>query len=293
MESTTTDTQPHDARTTPSPAIAALFPRIELPEVPTLGAAPVIPVPRPRLDEPAPTWRNPLPAPDAPSAHEFLVVPPPPATIPAPAAATPQVAPAAPAPAPAPMPVPIQLPDPGAAGDAVPGGTSLALVVTFGACAALLAWASNMAFSSALLALASLLVAQLAAALFAGGAPVGRMLAAVALLVGAFAGWKGVHELSPDAFVAGLFVLVAVAPLLLLMGVVQLLLRRRAASAGDRALRAGATLRFVALAAVLVAGIQAHRTYSARLDAIATILVVALTVVTVVRTLRPAQPAST
>lgn len=301
------------------PDAAPRFPRLELPpfqgfrnhEDDDVGDAPR-PAARPSadaiaslppvvrlLDEPA--WSSPVPAPVdpeaeyramlervaayAPHAHTTRHAP----VIVAPATATPNdpapdPEPSGPQQEPRPSVVP-QLEDP--ASIVRPAARSTLALVLVVATAALLVWASRMAFSPALLALASLLVAQLAAAeaaasrrplLPAAGAGILALLAAK----GAIAGFGEM------AFVAGLFVLVAAVPTLLLFGVVQVVLRRQgeAAAPADLALRSGWKLRAGALAATIVAGVQAHRSFSAVPDAIVALGIVALVVVTLAAALR-------
>lgn len=251
------------------------FPRLQLPPVPVFRDADG--EVRRVLDAPPSQWQSPLPAADPETEYRYRVAPPPPA--PAVAAPPPAPLPAGHSPVAVPVGVPVPEPEPAPPVAESPVASSRIAPVLLLTCALLLAWASQMAFSSALLALAALLVAQLAAAaavvrcdrlplVAAGGAAILAVLAA-----------KGAAgQFSEMAFVAGLFVIAACVPTLLLLAGAQLVLRRRSdrRSPADDALHSAWVPRAVAVAAVLAAGVQAHRTYSAVPDAIVTFAVVAL-----------------
>lgn len=239
------------------------------------------------FDEPARhTWQSPFPAPQLnPADYSYQVVPPPaPVTA---ATAAPELPPAVSSvpPVSAVPPLATMATSDGtpAADDTMPIATSTPVLVMFAILAVGLVWASKMAFSAALLGFAALLVSELAIAMsLARRSNEPRSAAATALAaiagLGAVLAAKGAFaQFGEMAFVAGLFVLISVVPALLLLGATSLMLKRRNAdSPGDRALRDGTRVRFVALAAILLAGIQAHRTFSAKPDAIVALAIVAL-----------------
>ncbi|MCW2922286.1 MAG: hypothetical protein JWL76_2160 [Thermoleophilia bacterium] len=298
----------------------APFRRIELPAVPAfprpMVPADELPVQRPLLDAPTTGWQSPFPAPEATNSYTFQVVPPPPPTewappldppqphqIPRSAHATfcamPSAAPA-PAPAPAFSGVPALAPAPASAsasasaparatvltqdGDVpavdAPADVSMVAVGLLLATAALLMWASRMAFSPALLAMAALLLTEVGIALSRTGPkrPTPALVAvaaaaAIALLAlkDAFAGFGEM------AFVASLFVLVAALPTLLLLGALEFVLRKRSsASPANDALRSGTMLRFGAALALLVSGFLAKDSFSAKPDTFAALAIIAL-----------------
>lgn len=169
-------------------------------------------------------------------------------------------------------------------GEELPLAVSRPALVLLLVAAALLAWASRMAFSPALLALSGLFVAEVAVALSltraaAASHPTRSTVAAVAsLLLVALAAKGALHGFGDMAFVAGLFVIAAIIPTLLLLGAVALVLRRRTPrSLADESLRAASLVRLGAIVAVLAGGIQAHRTYSAVPDAVAALGIALLT----------------
>jgi hypothetical protein len=306
------------------------FPRLVLPPAPTFGrpapatptvAEPAAPTTTPAptspatdlddrpvggRDEPPVTWQSPFPEPAAASAYTYRVVPPPmapeaaqmPPSMVAAAAAAPV---AAPAPIKASVPAPARTPVPAVAAPVIddqpsevatrPSTVALGLMAVT---AALLMWASQMAFSSALLAFSGLLVAELALALSlarARGAnrPLSStLLAVVALLVGLLAAKGAIAQFGDMAMVAGLFVLISVVPSLLLLGAAALVLRRRGdrRTLADEAIRSGTLVRFGALAAILAAGYQAHKTFTAVPDAIVALVIVALVALNAVHVLR-------
>lgn len=282
------------------------FPRIELPPVPALGrrertdvpvvAAPTAAAPATALDgrpvggqDEAPSgWHYPY-AGVIPGESVRQVVPQPvpdsaaPQAAAAPAALTPVVPSLAPAP---------DLPPDGSTpADDTDGGPSTVVLVLFGVSALALMWASRMAFSAGLLAFASLLMAELSLATSLRRRPgasrpaSSTILAVGALVIALNAARHAFAQFGEAAFVAGLFVLVAVVPTLLLLGIAALLLRRASSRAGE-ALQAWTMVRFGALAALLAAGVQAHRTFSAKPDAIVALAIVALAAFTAVSVLR-------
>lgn len=182
------------------------------------------------------------------------------------------------------------MPELAPAPDLAPHRTSMVAVGILILLAVALNWASHMAFSPGLMALAALLWAQLAAG--AAVSPRGRRLAIRAALPAAvlsLLALKGaIGGFSDMAMVAGLFVLVAGLPTLLLLGAAQFILHRRGdrASATDVALREGWKLRFGALAALLVAALLVRDSFSAKPDAFVTFGIVALVVLTLLPALR-------
>ncbi len=293
------------------------FPRLELPAVPVfsrpLTPADELPVQRPLVDEPAGAWQSPFPAPDPTNTYTFQVVPPPPPAQHAPPldppqphaiprsvhatyCAMPSATPTMPAPASttSPMPVLAQAPEltqgvDDRAADAPWDVSPIALGILLVA-AALLVWASRMAFSPALLAMAALMLAEAGIALSLTGAkrPTSALAAAgVAGVLGLLALKGAFGGFGEMAFVASLFVLVAALPTLLLLGAFEFVLRKRASdSPAHLALRAGTRERFGAALALLVSGFLARDSFSARPDAFAALgilLLVGTAVVSIVR----------
>jgi hypothetical protein len=288
------------------------FPRLVLPPAPTFGRPAPAPVatakpivatrPVPALpatdadgravggrDEPPATWQSPFPEPAPTNAYTFQVVPPPMA----PEAAQmprPMIESAAPARTPVPT-LDASIVDEPTTTDTRPSTIVLGLMAVT---AALLAWASVMAFSSALLAFSGLLIAELALALSLARARGARrptsaaVLAVVALGVGLLAAKGAIAQFGDMAMVAGLFVLISVVPSLLLLGAAAFVLRRRGdrRTLADEAIRSGTIVRFGALAGILLAGYQAHKTFTAVPDAIVALVIVALVAVNAVHVLR-------
>jgi hypothetical protein len=279
--------------------VDGLFPRLQLPPVPVLGhsgpagAPPLHSAPPPSLpslppatdldgntiggrDEPLGGWQMPSPEPDV-----------------TPAVAVPVPAQPRPIPAAAPPPAPIVQDVVTACVPASPvHGPSSVAVVLLAVLAAVLVGAGALAFSAALPAFAALLVSQLAIAaslVVRADQPRPRAATCLAVLAGAgaaFAAWQAVGQFSQVAFVAGLLVLASGVVALLLLGIASLVLHRRGEqrTLGDEALRSGTVPRFLLLAAVLVAGVQAHHAFSATADglvALAIVAVVALNVASV------------
>lgn len=297
-------------------AVRGGFPRIELPPVPSLGrtsggtvpvAAPGSPAPAISLDgrpvggqdESPAGWQYPYAA-TSTAGYTYHVPPPPmPGPVPAGSAATsaPELA-HGPGTESAPYVMPHVAPvsDRDAASDEADDadtGPSTVVLVLFAVVAVALLWASRMAFSAGLLAFASLLIAELSLATsFARRAgasrPASSTLAAIAAVAVALnAARHAFAQFGETAFVAGLFVLVAGVPSLLAVAVATLLLRRSSASSrANDALRSWTAVRLAALAALLVAGFQAHRTFSAKPDAIVALGIVALALLTAVAVLR-------
>lgn len=182
-------------------------------------------------------------------------------------------------------------PDRSTPADDTDGGPSTAVVVLFAALALGLLWSSRMAFSAGLLAFASLLIAELSLATSVARRPgtarptSSTILAVAAFMVALNAARHAFAQFGEEAFVAGLLVLAAAVPAMLLLGVGTLLLRR-APSPANQALQSWSMVRFGALTALLLAGVQAHRTFSAWPDAIVALAIVALTVVTSAAVLR-------
>jgi hypothetical protein len=254
------------------------------------------------FDEPPAAWQSPFPAPEVPRDGNWFVpgpqVAPAPAgtpAIPAPARAITQapdtaVQMSAPMTIPTPTQPPTRMPMPSPApqleAPANPDeGFAPASPVArflFLALAAALVWASQMAFSAALLALAAMLVSEVAMAIAAGRAPAAPrsswvpLFAVVSTLASLVAAYRAFGQFGEMAFVAGLFVLVAVVPSIIVLAIAGLLARRHGTS-GDQAIRSGTLLRFGVLAALMVAGYQAFQTFSAKPDAIVTFVIVALT----------------
>lgn len=283
------------------------FPRLELPLPPFKAPASVIEAPAPSpvptsapatnldgrpiggYDEPVTgTWQSPFPAPVIDQGYVYQVVPPP--QIDASNAVVP--APAAEAASTVPLPDLAPVPEPATATVVAP---SKVVLGAFAVLAAALVWASTMAFSAALLALGALLASEIALALAASrpsAAVRSTPATAVAVVAGiaALLAAKGAFaQFGETAFVAGLFVLVSAVPTLLVLGIVAFVLRRRSASGnspGERALRAGALVRFGALAAIIAAGVQAHKTFSAVPDAVVALAVVVLAALNVAAALR-------
>ncbi len=273
------------------------------PEATNTYAFQVVPPPPPVDVAPPPRHEFPR------SAHATFCAMPAAAAQPAPAPAQPQPTPAQPQPAqpapaqpqPAPAPrtsVPPMAPAPGvdagqdgdvAAADAPTDVSRVALVLLVVA-AALLVWASRMAFSPALLGMSALLLSEAGIALALTGAkrPTSAVVAAGGALVlgllalkGAFAGFGEM------AFVASLFVLVAALPTLLLLGALEFVLRKRSSeSPANVALRAGTRIRFGAASLLLVTGYLAKDSFSAKPDTYAAFVIVALAVLGVVQVLR-------
>lgn len=274
------------ARDGNEPASDFGFARVQLPPIPSMGLpamriAPLELDPAPATDldgravggrdEPAHEWASPLPAPvgPAPTGYVFQVVSPPPP--PSPMAETP-VAPAPTALASAPEPTTEPAP-------AAPANKAVAtaLLIT----ALMLVWASRMAFSAALLSMSALLLAELARAASQSRTGTARPTAATLLMAGsvAIAGWSllgAFGQMQPYAFVGGLFVLIAAIPTLIVLLVTQRMLRRRTDRApGDDTLLATTRVRVIALAALTITGIQAHRTFTAKPDAIVAVVIAA------------------
>ena len=294
-----------------------LLPRLDLPPAPVFEelATPSdeLPVQRPLRDEPPTSWQSPFPAPE-PGAHTYQVVPPPvPVTAPAehgfPRPAFRSEHPRIPAPAPTPaqfaMPALVRAPLPasssldaaaapehalGAAARA--DGVSRAVIGLLLVTAVFLFWASGMAFSAALLALAGLLVSEVAIALSLDRAPdAGRPMgataaAATAVVLGLLALRGALGGFSDMAMVAGLFVIAAGVPALLLLGAAWFALRRAPRSLANDSLRAGAAVRFGALAAIIAAGIVVRDSFSAVPDSVLAFPIVVLVAVHAVQALR-------
>jgi hypothetical protein len=287
------------------------FARVQLPPIPSLGLPAMrLPSPSPApatdhdgrsvggRDEPTGTWTSPLPAPAVPArmGYTFQVVPPPvqetaTAVMPAPVPAT------EPAPTAAPSVMP-ELEQPPAAVATAAASTVVAtiLLVT----AVVLVWASHMAFSAALLAMSALLLAELSRAASLSRAGEARPASATMLAIASIgaAGWsllKAFGQFGEYAFVGGLFVLLAAIPTLIVFGVTWWMLRRRSdRAAGDQTLMSGTRWRTLALAAMIVSGIQAQRTFTAKPDAIVAIAVAAFAVSIAVAVMRGTdRPSST
>lgn len=162
--------------------------------------------------------------------------------------------------------------------------------------AALLVWASRMAFSPALLGMSALLLSEAAIALALTGAkrPAsavvtagGATVLALFALKGAFAGFGEM------AFVASLFVLVAALPTLLVLGALEFILRKRSsASPANDALRSGTQVRLVGSLLLLVTGYLAKDSFSAKPDTYAAFVIVALALFGAVQALRGTGRAS-
>lgn len=291
-------TTPHDE------AGRGAFPRIELPPVPSFRrtrpeepAGPVHAAPATSIDgrpvggqdDAAGGWQYPY-AQAGPSGSGSTRQAVPPAQAP--------VAPVAPAPSTRPyvMPQLEQVSDSDRAADRADDadtGPSTVVLVVFAVLAIALLWASRMAFSAGLLAFGSLLMAELSLAFsFARRSGASRpasstILAIGALLVAVNAARHALGQFGETAFVAGLFVLVAGIPTLLLLGVAALLLRRSSApSRANDALQSWTLVRLGALSALLAAGFQAHRTFSAKPDAIVALGIVVLVLLTSMSVLR-------
>lgn len=301
---------PPDATDAPiaptAPAALPTFPRVELPPVPRLSAA--MPAPHvPNRDEPVSTWTSPLPMPVEPRPYTYQVVPPPPPSLsvgmhPAPAASSPMTPMPAPVPAPIGMPAapapgrlsmptaPIVTPAPASAPVFVGVDSSNVAIAMLILTALLLAWASGMAFSAGLLAFGALLVAQVAEALAhrpAASNVVPRVLAVAAGIVALLAAKGAVAQFGEMAMVAGMFVVVACIPALLLICVTQLVLHRRdAPSVADAALRRSFPVRAGALVAVLGAGGLAFSSFNPKPDAFVALGVAVFAVVAAVQALR-------
>lgn len=156
----------------------------------------------------------------------------------------------------------------------------------------LLVYAAHMSGSKALYACAALFISDLAIGeSVRRAAQVRAQRAEVALAIGAgalvgLALWGVAHQFSMMAFVAGLFVVLAVVIVALLQVASGLVLRRKAASLADQAVRAGSVMRWIALALTLLAGVQAFRSFSAVPDALVALPIVALTLCNVAIVLR-------
>lgn len=267
------DRETEHSTTSATPVLDAscMFPRLELPPVPGFRA--------PAQEPDAPAWQSPYADVVDPELQYRAMVERVAAMSDARAEAREPATELAPSPVPPPL---AYMPELQAEPSHVQAKPSAAAIGVLLVTAGLLVWASQMAFSPALLALAGLLIAQLAvacaAAPRAGKRPL--VLGGVAVVLALLAAKGGIHGFSDTAFVAGLFVLVAVLAALVLFGALQLLLRRggEAASPLDLALRSGWRLRVAALVGVLGGGVQAHRTFSAVPDAIVTLLIVGVVV---------------
>lgn len=273
------------------------FPRIELPPVPTFGGTV-----EPLRDEPVATWQPPV-APPLSSEQRYRSMVERVATLatPVPTQETPAHPPAQEALAPAPAPsiepvatpqssVPV-MPELAPAPESTPLPASRIAIALMVVAVAFLAWASRMAFSPGLLGLAALLLAQLAAA--ASSSPRGRSLALraaiPAIVVALLAAMQAIGNLTSGmAMVAGLFVLVAALPTLIVFVAVQVVLRRRGDRIGpaDTALRDSWKLRAGTLAALLVAALLVRDSFSAKPDAIVALGIVALVAITLHSALR-------
>lgn len=257
------------------------FPRLELPPVPRLGRADGLV--EPGYDEPPAQWRSPLSTQREPEDEYRHMVERVAALASGRETAMPAAAPAPPlAPAPrAAPPAEVEVPA------TVPASRVAAFLVL--GCAVLLAWASHMAFSSALLACSALLLAQLsAAAVQTPGARMRLLAGAASVLVSLASAHAALQGFSADAFVAGLFVIVAVAAAAPILGVAQLVLRRHPEAPLDASLHAGWKLRAGALGLTLAAGVQAHRSFSATPDSVVALVVAAAALHVAVRALRTA-----
>lgn len=177
----------------------------------------------------------------------------------------------------------------GAAADAPTDVSRVALVLLVVA-AAVLVWASRMAFSPALLGMSALLLAEAGIALAVTGAtrPMSAIVAAGGAFVLALLALKGAFAgFGEMAFVASLFVLVAALPTLLVLGLLEFVLRKRSsASPADIALRAGTRVRFGAALLLLVTGYLAKDSFSAKPDTYATFVIVAIVVFGAAQVLR-------
>ena len=179
-----------------------------------------------------------------------------------------------------------ELPELAPAPVVAPLSTSVVAIAGMVLVAAFLAWASRMAFSPALLALSALLFAQLAATATASGKggvlPFAAGIPALFLAVSAAKGALG--GFSDMAMVAGLFVIAAGIPTLLVLGIVQFVLHRRAARAGaaETVLREGWKLRFGVVTAIVAAGVYVRESFAATPDAILTFGIVGLVLLTLV-----------
>lgn len=181
-------------------------------------------------------------------------------------------------------------PDVDGAQSAAPTDLSRVALVLLVVAAALLVWASRMAFSPALLGMSALLLSELAIGLALTGskrptsalvATGGAIVLGLLALKGAFAGFGEM------AFVASLFVLVAALPTLLLIGALEFVLRRRSSdSPANVALRAGTRIRFGAALLLLVTGYLAKDSFSAKPDTYAAFVIVALAAFGAVQVLR-------
>jgi hypothetical protein len=291
------------------------FPRIELPPVPTFaGAAPATEVAEgevaPLRDEPLGTWQPPF-APSFSPEEQYRAMVERVATLSAAAPVAGPLAVPAPLAAPAPVVNPVDtpvadlparttvsappdtvvpvMPELAPAPELAPHRTSRVALGLLVVLAIGLLWASRMAFSPGLMALAGLLYAQLAAAAAAAGSRTLAIRVAVPAVAVSLVAIKGaLGAFSEMAMTAGLFVLVAGLPALLVLGAVQLILRRRGdrASTADVALRDGWKLRFGALAALLVAAFVVRDSFSAKPDAFVTFGIVALVAITLLGALR-------
>jgi hypothetical protein len=306
--------EPDTTETTPDASVDArlAFPRLELPAVPDFAAAAadadVVTEDdlAPHLDEPAGTWQPPFPpALDPESQYRALVDRVTAYTEPIAAATAGAVIAPAPIADPEPAPVPDvqrtrpmrvpavdttttvpELPELAPAPQVAPLTTSVVAIAGLVLLAAFLVWASRMAFSPALLALSGLLLAQLAAAATAsgkGGAlPFVAGIPALGLAVSAAKGALG--GFSDMAMVAGLFVIAAGGPTLLVLGIVQFVLHRRAGRAGaaETVLREGWKLRVGVAVAIVAAGVYVRDSFAAAPDALLTFGIVALVLFTLV-----------
>lgn len=166
-------------------------------------------------------------------------------------------------------------------------------LVPIGILAIVCIWASKMAFSASLLALSGMFVSELAlvaASLRSTANNRSRYVMATALPAGAIsilAVKSALAQFGDAAFVAGLFVLVTALPALIVLGVVSLVLRRRATlTPVTTVIRSGSLVRFGALVAVLLAGYQAFKTFSAKPDAVVALGITAVTIYSVVSAVR-------
>lgn len=301
--------EPDTSDTTTDAAVEArlAFPRLELPPLPTFAtehSAPEVVSDEdlePHLDEPAGTWQPPFPPALDPEAQYRALVDRVSAYAEPVAAASPVITPA---PIADPAPVPVQdpprrsmrvpavgtttaipeLPELAPAPALAPRPMTIVAIAGMTALAVFLVWASRMAFSPALLAYAGLLFAQLAAAATASGTssrlPLLAGIPALGLAVSAAKGALG--GFSEMAMVAGLFVIAAGVVSLLVLGIVQLVMHRRAARAGaaETMLRDGWKVRFGALLAIIAAGVYVKDSFVATPDAILTFAMVGLVLAT-------------
>lgn len=290
------------------PTTPEQFPRIQLPPLPAFSPlrtpADELPAIQPLRDEPATTWQSPLPEPVAANTYTYMVAPPPLAPLPMQHHPRPMMGAScdvAAGPAPSPTHTPQRMPMPEIAvtsEEPAPAlapavATSVVALAVLAITAVMLAWASRMAFSPALLALAGLMVSELAIGLAASARGASRptsatVAAAVAIVCSLLALKGALGGFSEMAFVASLFVLVAALPTLILLGVLAFVLHRRRSidSPGEDALRAGTPIRFGATAVVLVSGYLAKDSFSAKPDTFVAFAVIGLTVWGVTQVLR-------